>query len=99
MSTLKELMAKESPESQRRIHEKADIIRHEIALNALREALNISQTELAQTLGISQPTLAKIEKPKNDLRLSTLKRYVDALGGELSINIKLPTGEQLGFHL
>ncbi|MCZ7834801.1 MULTISPECIES: helix-turn-helix domain-containing protein [Atlantibacter] len=99
MSTLKQLMAQESQESQRRILEKADIIRHEIALNALREALNISQTELAQILGISQPTLAKIEKPQNDLRLSTLKRYVDALGGELSINIKLPTGQQMGFHL
>lgn len=99
MSTLKELMAKQSPESQRRIEEKTEIIRHEIALNALREALNISQTELAQILGISQPTLAKIENPKNDPRLSTLKRYVDALGGEISISITLPTGKQVGFHL
>lgn len=99
MSTLKALMAKQTPQSQQRIAEKVDAMRQEIALNRLRDELNISQTELALKLGISQPTLAKIEKPGNDPRLSTLKRYVSALGGELSIDITLPTGKQVTFHL
>lgn len=45
----------------------------------------MTQTELARVIGISQPTLAKMESPGNDLRISTLKRYVTALGGEVSM--------------
>ena len=68
-------------------------------MSQLREELNISQTELAQTIGVSQPTLAKMEKPDNDPRLSTLRRYVVALGGELSIDVTLPTGKRVIFNL
>ncbi|WKX25676.1 helix-turn-helix domain-containing protein [Tatumella ptyseos] len=99
MSTYKELLAKQSPESQQRIKEKVETLRQEVVLSQLREELNISQTELAQAIGVSQPTIAKIERPENDPRLSTLKRYVSALGGELSIDITLPTGKRIGFHL
>jgi len=99
MSTYKELLAKQSPESQQRIKEKVETLRQEVVLSQLREELNISQTELAQAIGVSQPTIAKMERPENDPRLSTLKRYVSALGGELSIDITLPTGKRIGFHL
>ncbi|EAM8401054.1 XRE family transcriptional regulator, partial [Salmonella enterica] len=76
MATLKELMAQQSAESQERIAAKVDVIRRIVALNQLREELNISQTELAAAMGVKQPTVAKIEQPGNDPRLSTLKRYV-----------------------
>lgn len=99
MSTYKELLAKQSPESQQRIKEKVEALRQEVVLSQLREELSISQTELAQAIGVSQPTIAKMERPENDPRLSTLKRYVSALGGELSIDITLPTGKRVGFHL
>lgn len=42
MATLKELMAKQSPESQERITEKVEILRQAVALNMLREELNLS---------------------------------------------------------
>ncbi len=74
-------------------------LRQTIALNMLREELNISQTELAAAMGVKQPTVAKMEQADNDPRLSTLKRYVTALGGELSIDVKLPTGKRVAFHL
>lgn len=65
----------------------------------LREELNLSQAELASAMGVKQPTIAKMEQADNDPRLSTLKRYVTALGGELSIDVKLPTGKRVAFHL
>ena len=99
MATLKELMAKQSPESQVRIAAKVKEMRQTIALHQLREELNISQTEMAAAMGIKQPTLAKMEQADNDPRLSTLKRYVAALGGELSIDVKLPNGKRIAFQI
>ena len=99
MATLKELMAKQSPESQERIAEKVEVLRLAVALNMLREELNLSQAELASAMGVKQPTIAKMEQADNDPRLSTLKRYVTALGGELSIDVKLPTGKRVAFYL
>ncbi|MBA7803766.1 helix-turn-helix transcriptional regulator [Citrobacter freundii] len=99
MATLKELMAKQSPESQERIAEKVEVLRQAVALSMLREELNLSQAELASVMGVKQPTIAKMEQADNDPRLSTLKRYVAALGGELSIDVKLPTGKRVAFHL
>ncbi|HEB1292020.1 TPA: helix-turn-helix transcriptional regulator [Escherichia albertii] len=99
MATLKDLMAKQSPESQARIAAKVEEMRQTIALHQLREELNISQTEMAAAMGIKQPTLAKMEQADNDPRLSTLKRYVAALGGELSIDVKLPNGKRVAFQI
>ncbi|HCM9482664.1 TPA: helix-turn-helix transcriptional regulator [Enterobacter kobei] len=99
MATLKELMAQQSAESQERIAAKVDVIRRIVALNQLREELNISQTELAAAMGVKQPTVAKIEQPGNDPRLSTLKRYVSALGGEMSIDVTLPNGKRIEFQI
>ncbi|MGS2874159.1 helix-turn-helix domain-containing protein [Enterobacter huaxiensis] len=99
MATLKELMAQQSAESQERIAAKVEVMRRIVALNQLREELNMSQTELAAAMGVKQPTVAKIEQPGNDPRLSTLKRYVSALGGELSIDVTLPNGKRIAFQI
>ncbi|KFD23408.1 helix-turn-helix domain-containing protein [Yokenella regensburgei] len=99
MSTLKALMAQQSPEDQQRVTEKVEEMRQIVALTQLREELNLSQTQLAAAMGVKQPTLAKIEQPGNDPRLSTLKRYVSALGGELRIDVTLPGGKRIAFHV
>lgn len=99
MANLKELMANQSPESRERIAKKVDAMRQVIALHMLREELNLSQTEMAQAMGVKQPTIARMEQADNDPRLSTLKRYVTALGGEISIDVKLPTGKRIAFAL
>lgn len=57
----------------------------EIALADLRETRGVSQTALAQELATSRPNVARIEK-ELDIRLSTLERYVEALGGRLEIH-------------
>ena len=53
-------------------------------LQELREKRHISQVDLAGKLGVRQPTVSKIER-REDVNLSTLRRYIKALGGELHI--------------
>ena len=53
-------------------------------LQELRTRRNVAQTTLAARLGIRQPTVSKIER-REDLNLNTLRRFVEALGGELHV--------------
>ncbi|MCT8342985.1 MULTISPECIES: helix-turn-helix domain-containing protein [Photorhabdus] len=99
MATYRELLAKESPEMQARVAERVEEASIQIALSQLRDELKISQTELAAVIGVKQPSVARMEQADNDPRLSTLKRYVKALGGELSLEVTLPTGKRIAFHL
>lgn len=66
-------------------------------LQELREHRNVSQVALATKLGIRQPTVSKIER-REDVALSTLRRYVEALGGTLQITARFPDYEfEIGF--
>lgn len=97
--TLQELLAERSPESQNRIQEMADELLLESQLYRIREELNISQKELAETLGIKQPSLSAIENRGSDLKISTMKKYVEGMGGKLRIDVELPTGKHIGFNV
>lgn len=99
MATFEDLLAQRSPKSRARIAARADQIRQENTLSKIREELNLSQTQLAEAMGIKQPAVVKMEKVENDPKLSTLKRYVNALGGELSLDVKLPDGKRIALHL
>jgi DNA-binding XRE family transcriptional regulator len=68
----------------------------EFRLAQLREQLQLSQSDLAKVLGISQPSVANLEKRGAEIKLSSLKRYVEAMGGKLSLDIELPNGKHLG---
>jgi DNA-binding XRE family transcriptional regulator len=52
---------------------------------------NISQVDIAGRLGIRQPTVSKIER-REDLNMSTLRRYIEALGGELHVSARFEDG-------
>ncbi len=54
------------------------------ALTAAREQQGLTQQQLADTLGVSQANISRIEH-EDDLYLSTLREYVEALGGDLQI--------------
>ncbi|QGY33080.1 helix-turn-helix domain-containing protein [Pantoea cypripedii] len=99
MASYKELLAKESPEMQARVAARVEAASIKIALAQLREELNISQTAMAVAMGVSQPAVNRMEQPENDPRLSTLQRYVKALGGELSLDVTLPGGKRIAFNL
>ena len=85
------LLASRSSESQARIQEMVDELLLESQLHLIREDLEISQKELAAALGIKQPSLSVIENRGNDLSISTMKKYVEAMGGKLRIDVELPT--------
>jgi transcriptional regulator with XRE-family HTH domain len=52
-------------------------------LVARRQALGLSQTEVAARMGTSQSSVARLESGSSDILLSTLERYAAALGDEL----------------
>lgn len=97
--TLEQLIADEKPEVVAEAERSAAEILLNIHLAELREKVQKTQVEMAQTLGIRQPTVAGMEKPGRDLRLSTLKRYVEAAGGKLHLDIELPDGTHYGFQV
>ncbi|BCA71903.1 transcriptional regulator (plasmid) [Escherichia coli] len=99
MRTLDEVIASRSPESQARIKEMADEMILEVGLQMMREELQLSQKQVAEVMGISQPAVTKLEQRGNDLKLATLKRYVEAMGGKLSLDVELPTGKRVAFHV
>lgn len=58
-------------------------------LKDLRQAVAQTQEELATTLGVGQDTISRLEK-RSDMLLSTLRRYVEAMGGTLELVAKFP---------
>ncbi len=63
----------------------------ELLLSELRKLAGKSQRQVAEVLGIKQPSLSKLEK-QSDMQISTLRRIVEALGGELEVVARFPAG-------
>ena len=87
-----ELIQAMSPERQRKI---ANRVRESLAampLDEIRKARQMTQTKLAETLGVNQGEISKIEH-RTDIYLSTLAGYVEALGGKLEIRAVFPDRE------
>ena len=76
----KAFTAKMREEIRRSAKEKAARIK----LQQLREARDISQEEVARTMGISQAALSRLEHRLN-ITIGTLQRYIEALGGRLEV--------------
>ena len=88
--THEEVMASLPKERRERIEANAaEMIREVEGLKALRKLAARSQDQLAQTLGVKQPSVLKIER-QTDLYLSTLRRFVEAAGGTLELRVELP---------
>lgn len=62
------------------------------ALADLRKALRVSQQELARTTGKSQAAVAQMEQ-RPDMKVSTLREAVEAMGGELELVAHFPGGD------
>jgi len=92
------LRDKMSPEARAAADALAQELRAEMPLYELREALKSTQDEMAKILGASQPHVSKLER-QTDMYISTLRKYVEAMGGELELNVKLPSGTVQITHL
>jgi transcriptional regulator with XRE-family HTH domain len=65
-----------------------------MTLDALRDAKQLTQSQMAQLLKISQGAVSKVER-RNDMFISTLRNYVRAIGGDLQIRAVFPDGDVL----
>ncbi|MFG0247631.1 MAG: helix-turn-helix domain-containing protein [Phycisphaeraceae bacterium JB051] len=86
-----ELRKKMSPQRQARVDGMAQQMMVEMLLAQIRQEAGLTQNDLADTLGIKQPTLSKLES-QDDMQISTLRRIIQALGGELELVAKMPGG-------
>jgi predicted transcriptional regulator len=73
-----------SPEAQARAHARALAELEELTLKGLRQDLALTQSEVSQSADMTQSELSRVES-RNDHLTSTLRRYIEALGGELEI--------------
>ena len=64
----------------------------EMPLHELRRARVLTQQELAETLHVSQSAVAKLEQ-RADIYVSSLRSYIEAVGGRLRIVAEFPEGE------
>ena len=70
----------------------AQLIAEEMTLREVRKARKLTQQKIAKSLHIGQEGVSKIEK-RSDLLISTLRGYVEAMGGQLSLVAEFPDRE------
>jgi len=80
----------------RAVREKAKKLKRkylaEMLLSEIRHLAGKSQTELARILGVKQPGVSKLEQ-QDDMQISTLKKIIEALGGEVHIIARFPKAD------
>ena len=89
---INELLDRIPPDRRRKVEERVEAALLEIALQDLRRSRGFTQEELARTLGVNQPALSKMEH-QQDMNVSTLKRIIKGMGGELRLVAEFPEGD------
>lgn len=96
--TLKDKLAALEPARRAGVEAEANRLHTEyLTLQELRKAKDLTQVQLAQTLGIQQATVAKYER-QSDMLLSTLSSYVQAMGGSLKLMVEFPGKEPVALE-
>lgn len=90
MKTLDQKIKELSPARRKKIKQRAaQLIAEEMSLRELRRAHKLTQESIAQTLGIGQDQVSRLEQ-RSDLLMSTLRGYVEAMGGRLTLVAEFP---------
>ncbi|PCI43276.1 MAG: transcriptional regulator [Alphaproteobacteria bacterium] len=63
-----------------------------MTLQEMRKSQNVTQDSMAKLLGIKQENVSRMER-RDDMRLSTMRDYIEALGGKIQINAVFPNDE------
>jgi len=85
-----EVIRKLSPAQRKKVENRAaEIIAEEMSLRDLRKARKLTQARVAKTLGITQDSVSRLEK-RSDLLISTLRKTVKAMGGDVRIVAEFP---------
>lgn len=96
--SLNDVIAALPPERQAQVDARYQDIKQEVeGLRELRQIAGKAQADIATVLNIKQPSVSKIEK-QADMYLSTLRSYVEAIGGQLELTVKLPERPALRLH-
>src|SRR5438132_5718227 len=79
-----------SPAQRKKVETRAaQLVAEEMTLRELRRARKLTQVRMAKALGITQDSVSRLEK-RSDLLLSTLRKTVKAMGGNLSLVAEFP---------
>ena len=87
--SLEEILNQMPEEERAEVFRRAEEIRQQINLREMRRLRKVTQTRLSKKLKIGQEGVSRIEK-RTDLYLSTLRSYVEGLGGKLSLTVEFP---------
>lgn len=87
---LEQIIQSLSEERQKKIEARTqELIAEEMTLRDIRKARELTQERMAELLKIRQDSVSRLEK-RTDLLLSTLRSYIEAMGGELELTAKFP---------
>ena len=85
-----EIIRKLSPAERKKVEDRAaEMIAEEMSLRDLRKARKLTQARIAKKLRITQDSVSRLEK-RSDLLLSTLRKTVKAMGGDVRIVVEFP---------
>jgi DNA-binding XRE family transcriptional regulator len=88
--SLEEMLARETEEMRASVKQMtAELIAEELNLRQVRRLRKLTQARLAKKLKIGQEGVSRIER-RRDLNLSTLRSYVEGVGGKLSLIVEFP---------
>ena len=93
--TLEEFLASKTPEFREKVKKEHSQMVLQHAISRLRYEQNLTQEEVARKLQLSQSVVGKIERNAMDVKLTDLVRYVNTLGGKLSLQVDLPSGKKI----
>ncbi len=88
-----------SDERKQKIQAHTDELEKEyLTLQELRKAAGLTQTEISRSLNMPQSNVSRLER-ESDMLLSTLRNYIDAIGGNLTISVELPNKPPICLNL
>lgn len=88
----KNLVNKMSPAAQKKALAKTESLLKEIPLQELRRGRSVSQEYLATALATKQANISRMER-RADMCVSTLRNYIEAMGGKLNVIAEFPEGK------
>ncbi len=89
--SLDDVLASLPEERRQRVEARAQELMDEVeSLGELRRVAGKAQVDIASALNVKQPSVSKIEK-QTDMYLSTLRSYIEAVGGQLELVVRLPS--------
>jgi hypothetical protein len=91
MRNFKELRNNLSPAARKRVEKRVSAAMKLMPLAQIRKARKLTQVALAERLNVEQAAISKIES-RSDLYLSTLREYIQGMGGNLELRADFPDG-------